>query len=120
MAATFPTLRTGAVAQYPATKATLYSTYVVRFLDGSDQRYRQFTPFLRRWSIRLDRLDEAELNALEQFFIAQQGRFATFAFVDPWTQVTIPSCSVDQDSLEFQLSGEALGATSLVVIENRT
>ncbi|HYM06117.1 MAG TPA: DUF2460 domain-containing protein [Terriglobales bacterium] len=120
MAATFPTLKSGAVAQYPATKAIRYSTYVVRFLDGSDQRYRQFTPPLRRWTIKLDMLDEAELSALEQFFMAQQGRFETFAFVDPWTQATIASCSLDQDSLEFSLSGEALGATSLVVVENRT
>ncbi len=119
MAAVFPSLRTGAIAQYPATKATQYSTYVVRFLDGSDQRYRQFTPPLRRWTIKLDMLDEAELNALEQFFMAQQGRFETFSFVDPWTQATISNCSLDQDTLGCELSGEARGATSLVVVENR-
>ena len=120
MAAVFPTLKTGAVAQYPATKGTQYSTYVVRFLDGSDQRYRQFTASLRRLTIKLDMLDDGELNAIEQFFVAQQGRFEAFAFVDPWTQTTISNCSLDQDILEFELSGEAQGSTNLVVVENRT
>ena len=119
MPATFPTLKTGAVTQYPATKSTHYSNFVVRFLDGSDQRYRHYSAPLRRWVIQLDMLDEAELGALEQFFNMQQGRFETFFFVDPWTQVTIPSCSMEQDSLDYELSGEMRGSTSLVVVENR-
>ena len=98
MPATFPTLKTGAVTQYPATKSTQYSSFVLRFLDGSDQRYREFSAPLRRWTIQLSMLDEAELNALDQFFNSQQGRFETFSFVDPWTQSTIPSCRVEQTS----------------------
>ena len=119
MPATFPTLKTGAVTQYPATMSTHYSSFVVRFLDGSDQRYRHYSAPLRRWVIQLDMLDDAELGALEQFFNMQQGRFETFFFVDPWTQVTIPSCSMEQDSLDYELSGEMRGSTSLVVVENR-
>jgi hypothetical protein len=64
-------------------------------------------------------LDDAELGALDYFFNTQQGRFETFSFVDPWTQVTIPSCSMEQDSLDYELSGEMRGSTSLVVVENR-
>ena len=119
MPATFPALKTGAITQYPATKSTQYSSFVLRFLDGSDQRYRDYSAPLRRWTIQLNMLDEAELNALDHFFNSQQGRFETFTFVDPWTQSTIPSCSVEQDSLEYELSGEMRGSTSLVVVENR-
>lgn len=119
MPATFPTLKTGAVTQYPATKSVQYSSFVLRFLDGSDQRYRNYSGPLRRWVIQLDMLDEAEIAALDQFFIEQQGRFETFSFVDPWTQSTIPSCSVDQDNLDYELSGEMRGSTNLVVVENR-
>jgi hypothetical protein len=119
MPATFPTLKTGAITQYPATKTTQYSCVVSRFLDGSDQRYRDYSAPLRRWTIQLNMLDDAELSALEQFFATQQGRFGTFSFVDPWTQSTIPSCTVEQDSLDYELSGEMRGNATLAVVENR-
>jgi hypothetical protein len=117
--ATFPTLKTGAVIQYPATKSAQYSSFVARFLDGTDQRYRQYSTPLHRWTIHLDLLDDGELNTLEQFFIAQEGRFATFTFIDPWTQTSFPSCSIDQDILSYQLSAESQGAMKLMVRENR-
>jgi hypothetical protein len=119
MPAIFPALKTGAVTQYPATKSTQYSSFVLRFLDGSDQRYREYSTPLRRWTIQLNMLDETELNALDQFFNSQQGRFETFSFIDPWTQSTIPTCSMEQDVLNYELSGEMCGSTSLVVVENR-
>jgi len=119
MPATFPTLKTGAITQYPATKYTQYSSFVLRFLDGSDQRYRDYSTPLRHWTIQLSMLDEAELNALDHFFNSQQGRFESFSFVDPWTQSTIPSCSIEQDSLDYELSGEMRGSTTMVVVENR-
>jgi len=120
MPAEFPLLKTGAVAQYPATKTTQYSTFVVRFMDGSDQRYRQYTPTLTRWSIKLNLLDEGELHALEQFFASQQGSFGTFSFTDPWTQTVYPNCSLAQDTLPFQLTEKSQGTVSVVVAENRT
>lgn len=115
----FPTLKTGAIAQYPATKTNQFSSFVVRFLDGGGQRYRQFPAAMRRWVIKLDMLDEAELNKLEQFFVAQEGSFGTFSFVDPWTQTTFSDCSLDQDTLQYAVQGELRGTTQLVVVENR-
>jgi hypothetical protein len=119
MPGVFPTLKTGAAIQYPAAKSTQYSSFVVRFLDGSDQRYRQYTPALRRWTIKLDLLDEAELSAIQQFFMAQEGRFGTFSFTDPWTGSVFANCSLEQDSLDYEVSGETRGTASLVVVENR-
>ena len=119
MPALFPILKTGAVAQYPATNTTQFASFVVRFLDGSDQRYRQIGSSLRTWTIKLDMLDETELNAIEQFFIAQEGCFGTFSFVDPWTQTTFANCSLAHDTLVCQVQGEAQGSTSLIVVENR-
>ncbi len=120
MATIFPTLKTGAVTQYPATKSTQYSSFVVRFLDGSDQRYRQFTPALLRWNVKLELLDESETRALEQFFLSQEGQFGTFSFVDPWTQAAYPNCSFEQGTFAFQLAGESQGTVSLAIVENRT
>ena len=105
--------------QYPAIKSAQYSSFVVKFLDGADQRYRHYSAPLHRWTIHLEMLDESELSALEQFFIAQEGRFATFTFIDPWTQTSFPNCSIDQDILDYQLLGEARGAMRLIVSENR-
>jgi hypothetical protein len=119
MAAVFPTLKTGAVAQYPATKTNQFASFVVRFLDGADHRYRQFQAPLRSWVIKLDMLDETELSALEQFFIAQEGSFGTFSFVDPWTQDTVTNCSLDQDTLQYAVQGELRGTAQLAVVENR-
>jgi hypothetical protein len=119
MPAVFPTLKTGAVAQYPATKTNQFASFVVRFLDGGDQRYRQFSAPLRSWVIKLNMLDEAELAALEQFFVALDGSFSTFSFVDPWTQTTFASCSLNQDTLQYAVQGELQGTAQLVVVENR-
>lgn len=119
MPAAFPTLKTGAVAQYPATEALQFASFVVRFLDGGDQRYRQFPAPLRSWVIKLDMLDETELNRLEQFFLAQEGSFGTFSFVDPWTQTTFPNCSLNQNTIQYAAQGEMQGAAQLVVVENR-
>lgn len=120
MSAIFPRLNTGAVTQYPATKSTQYSSFVVRFLDGSDQRYRQYTPALMRWSVKLELLDESETRALEQFFLSQEGQFGSFCFTDPWTQTVYSNCSFDQGTLAYQLDGEARCTMSLAVVQNRT
>ena len=63
----FPTLRTGAVAQYPLDLAVRFQTQSVKFMDGSQQRFRLYGSGLRRWKIRLDLLDEQELAAVAAF-----------------------------------------------------
>jgi hypothetical protein len=115
----FPLLKTGAVTQYPAQKSFAYSNYVARFLDGAEQRYRECAGPLSRWTIRLDLVDEAELNALELFFLDQQGAFANFSFIDPWDSTAHANCSLEQDTLDLELSGEGRGGTTLTIRENR-
>lgn len=120
MSTTFPTLKTGAITQYPATKNTQYSSFVIRFLDGSDQRYRQYTPALLQWSVKLELLDESETRALDQFFLNQQGQAGAFSFTDPWTQTVYTSCSFNQGTFASQLAGEAQVTVSLTIVQNRT
>ncbi len=115
----FPTLKTGAVMQYPAKRTLRFVTGVMRFLDGAEQRYRDNPSVLHEWTIRLDLLDEGELAALEQFFIANQGAFGSFSFTDPWDGTTYPDCSLAGDTFEFQLQGEMRGNTTLTIRENR-
>src|SRR5580704_12532526 len=90
--ATFPVLKTGAVAQYPLAFGVRFSTQAVRFMDGSQQKFRLIGVGLRRWTLKLDLLDEQELGAVISF-IEQQGS-AVFAFTDPMTGEIASTCVI--------------------------
>jgi len=117
--ATFPQLKTSAVAQYPATKALRFQNQTLRFLDGSEQRYRDSAGPLHQWVISLNELDENEMAAFEQFFQDNQGRLGSFAFTDPWDGTQYANCSLASDEMDLNSLGEMSGKTSLTVIENR-
>jgi len=116
----FPTLKTGAVMQYPAKRTLRFNTDIIRFLDGTEQRFRDYPSVLHEWTIQLDLLDEEELTALDQFFVSNQGRFASFSFTDPWDGTVYPNCSLKGDIFAYQLRTEMRGKATLVVCENRT
>jgi len=118
--ATFPTLKTGAVAQYPARRAVRYQNQAVRFLDGTEQRYRDCGGPLHQWEIRLALLDEGEMAALAEFLEDNQGAFATFSFTDPWDGTVYPNCRLASDELVLTAAGEMDASTSFVVMENRS
>jgi phage-related protein len=115
----FPTLKTGAILQYPAKKATRFSTEIVRFVDGSEQRFRGYQSPLRRWIIRLDLLDETELHLLREFFRTQSGAAERFTFTDPWDGAVYQNCNLDSDQMVEELRDEEKGKTTLTVCENR-
>lgn len=117
--ATFPALKTGAVAQYGSSRARSFSTQVFRFLDGREQRFQDYGAPLRRWTIRLSLLDEAELSAVESFFRSQAGQAESFAFPDPWDGAVYANCSFDSDQLTTQYGGQSNGMASVTVKENR-
>jgi phage-related protein len=118
--ASFPALKTGAVAQYGSDRTRQFSTQVLRFLDGSEQRFPGYGAPLLEWVIRLDLLDESELQSLEQFFEDEGGRAGTFSFTDPWDGTVYPSCSFGSDDLELKFEEVARGQTQIVVKENRS
>jgi hypothetical protein len=114
----FPTLKTAAVMQYPAEKCTAFSTRVHRFLDGSEQRFREFEKPLRRWVIRLDSLETQEWVAVEGFFVSMQGRTGSFSFTDPWDGTDYPNCSLEDDRVEMQITGDDSARISVVIRED--
>jgi len=111
---TFPTLRTGAVAQYPLNRGLRFQTQAVRFMDGSLQRYRIYGTNLRRWAVKLDLLDEQELGALIAF-VEQQGG-ATFAFTDPLTGDNVANCMISGQAFTASMTDE-MNAQATVSIE---
>lgn len=117
--ASFPVLKTGAVIQYPAQRTPQFSTQAYRFLDGSEQRFPGFPGALQQWTIRLDLLDEGEMENLREFLLSQEGRAGKFSFTDPWTGTVYPSCSLGADTLSLVFEGPQRGSAQVVVRENR-
>ena len=115
----FPKLKTGAVAQYPGRRMLRYQNQALRFVDGSEQRYRDYSRVAHEWEIALDLLDEGELAAMEQFFADNQGAYGHFEFTDPWDGKIYPDCSFPEDTLVVQSVAEMAGRMVLRVRENR-
>lgn len=116
----FPILKTGAVLQYPAAQTLAFSTHVMRFVDGSEQRCPLFGSPIRKWGIRLDLLDEQELRRMELFFDEQQGQTQDFSFTDPWSGTVYPSCHVEGGEIALEYLQEGQGRTELIIQENRS
>jgi hypothetical protein len=116
--AAFPKLKTSAITQYPATRRATYQNQTVRFLDGTDQRYRDSKGARYAWQISLSELDEGELAAVEEFFLANQGEFGSFAFTDPWDGQVHSDCSFESDELAVQSQAEMRGSTTLTIVKN--
>src|SRR5438874_860724 len=117
--ANFPVLKTGAVAQYGSDRTRRYATEVFRFVDGSEQRFVQFGATLRRWTVRLDLLDEAELEAVEEFFWSEEGRAGSFEFTDPWDGAAYEDCSFESDELTVEYRGVGRAVMAVAIKENR-
>ena len=113
--ATFPVLKTGAVAQYPLDYGVRYQTQAVRFMDGSQQKFRLCGVGLRRWTLKLDLLGEDELAAVIAF--VEQQCSASFAFTDPATGAVAATCVISGEQLDVTLKGEMKGQTTIVIEE---
>lgn len=116
--ADFPILSTGAVTQYPSSASVRHSTQVLRFVDGSEQRWPDSGTASHGWVLNLSRVSEEELSAVEEFFAAQQGQFGSFSFRDPHDGTVYESCSFEADSLRAHLFDEESAQTTLVIRTN--
>ena len=117
--ASFPKLRTGAIAQYPSTRSVQAPVTVLRFVDGSEQRFRRTRGPVRRWTVRLSEVTDAELAAVELFFAERQGRTGVFEFLDPWDGTVYPECSFDGDEFDAVLKGEDRASAVFTIRNNQ-
>ena len=115
--AQFPVLSTGAVTQYPTPLTSGQAVGVIRFVDGTDQRYLTQPQILRQWQIQLELLNDGEIGGLEAFFIEMNGAYGLFTFPDPFSGANVPNCRFATDGMETINSGVNASATSLWVIE---
>ena len=117
--ATFPLLQSGAICQHPAQVTYQQAVQILRYIDGSDQRFLQQGRQLRQWEVRLDLLNEIELLALETSFRAQLGDYLPFDFLDPFTDTVVPQCVIGNSSMVTELLEGRRCTTSLWVVETR-
>jgi hypothetical protein len=115
----FPRLKTGALTQYPTALELARPVETVRFLDMGRQAYVDSGDSLRRWRLRLNLLDESELAAVIEFFVAMRGSLGRFEFEDPATGEVVANCRFDDDELALSSSGEFNAQTALTVRESR-
>ena len=111
-------LKTGAVIQFPASRSFQLATDIVRFIDGTEQRFRAYAQSYRRWRINCDALDETELHNIRSFVQDMNGAAGVFAFTDPWDNTVYPKCSIEGDVFAEVLAGPMQGNTSLTIREN--
>jgi hypothetical protein len=115
--ATFPSLNSNAVTQYPAALAHVRAGRIVRFIDGSDQRFVTLGKTLLSWQINLTLLNEQELSQIEAFFETQDGEYSVFDFPDPFSGATVPNCRFSAPTLVTAYQATDVGASSFWVIE---
>ncbi len=115
--ATFPALSSGAVTQYPTGISIGQVVGVIRFIDGSDQRFLNQGRALRQWQIKLSLLSEYEVSQLQAFFAGQQGDYSAFDFPDPISSVNVPNCRFASSELTTEYLAADLCSASLWVME---
>ena len=115
--AAFPSLSSGVVTQYPTGISTGQGVGVIRFIDGSDQRFLNQGRMLRQWQIRLSLLSEDEVHKLESFFAGQQGDYSTFDFPDPISATNVPNCRFASPELTTEYLAADVSSASLWVME---
>lgn len=114
---TFPTLRTGATAQYPCELVLESPTRHIRFVDGRSKSFAA-RRIRRTWRIPLSGLREDEAAKIWEFYRQQRGSLIPFDFEDPFTGQAVPNCRFAGDSLRLALEGPQSGEAVIEVRED--
>lgn len=113
----FPRLKTAAVQQYGSSVSSRFETRVLRFVDGTEQRFPVQKGAGKRWVLRYTQLAEGELAALDDFFLAMQGPSQEFAYEDPETGVRYERCRLIRENLVLHLDAEHGGSLEIEIVE---
>ncbi len=103
--ATFPTLKTGAGAQYGFERIEDRPVTTQRFLDGRTRRFASRRAY-RGWRLKLKGLSADEARAIADFVSAHLESNAAFTFRDPWTGQEHEGCEVPAPSYRMSADGE--------------
>jgi len=118
MPGTFPSLRTGKVAQYPMERKTRLLADVQQFLNAAEQAYVDTTTARKAWRLSFTKLSDNEVATLKAFFESNQGRKGVFTFVDPWDAASYTTCSFAEDTFPQVQAEEGNNSLTLTVYEH--
>lgn len=108
----FPNLKTGLTAQHPYRRLTCYSTRLLEFLDGSEQRIPLQGSARPEWRIVLSKLDETELSRFSDLFDASQAGTRDIQLTDPMDGQEY-TCNFAEP--ELGVESDALGSGSVEI-----
>ncbi|MCC6261965.1 MAG: DUF2460 domain-containing protein [Bryobacterales bacterium] len=111
----FPEIGCHAVAQHPASFEILAPVVIQRYVDGGEQRFPAGFPMQRSWTIRLQRLNEADAARVTGFFESVAGRATSFRFRDPWTGVWFETCWFKSDALALEHTHNGMFAVEIEI-----
>ncbi len=115
----FPTTLLAPLFQYPTNRQSRFTTQVLAFVGGTEQRYPLANAALRRWEVQPTILKDAVMDELIAFFELVGGTARSFSFTDPWTGTFYPFCYFEADRLEHRLTGEGRNSVSFAILEGR-
>jgi hypothetical protein len=113
---TLPLLRSGSSVQYPFVTRHKCTTEIIRFIDGSEQRFTQ-AGATRTWKISLSDLMPEEVIALDAFAQSNLANNDRFTFHDPVSGDVLNQCNLATEPIEIEHVGEQRASLSLIVIE---
>jgi hypothetical protein len=108
----FPQLASGATGQYPIRKTCNQRTIVSNVPDGRAFKLADSGAALVEWQLQYQNLTDAEINVLEQFFLACEGQLTAFTFADPLGNLLAWSEALDQPVWEASTLLQVTGGIS--------
>lgn len=115
--ANFPTPFNGAAALYPATIARRFPVAVLKFTDGTEQRYRQ-SAAVDRLVLDLSQITKAEKDSIVDFFETCKGSFdATWSITLDGS--TYPYMAFAGDELKPVETENGIWSLSIPIVQTR-
>ena len=111
---TFPLLSSGARVQLPYSYSRAFDNVSVE-TDGGRYSYYNRASSYRTWTVGGPFLLDTEAQALWDFFRRARGKLTTFAFVDPDSGTSYPSCRFGSDQLDWTINGRDNNALQTTV-----
>lgn len=108
----FPQLSSGATGQYPIKKTGVQRTIISRVPDDHAFKLADSGASLVEWQLQYQTLTDAEINILEQFFLACEGQLNAFTFADPVGNLLAWSEALDQPVWEASTLLQVTGGIS--------
>jgi hypothetical protein len=107
----YPQIGSGSVAQFPVTRSRRWRTIANELEDGEQIMLPDTTAGQIQWKLSYQDLSNAEVQNLGNLFVASQGKFAAFAFIDPLANLLGWSENFQQPGWQLGLLETAAGAT---------